>query len=161
MRQNYKGNIVASVFLMYKLSTYFFPLKVDFFLFYLQAQTIKETIRGKNGELQGTAVTTVRGNKSVTVYKDKYGKITGRSESTTNSQGKPHTVYRDQYGQRTGTSTTSIKNPGTSSTTTTVYRDKYGQRTGTSTTRQTGNSSTTTYKDKYGRIQKRGNSLRK
>ena len=34
----------------------------------LQAQTIKETIRGKNGELQGTAVTTVRGNKSVTVY---------------------------------------------------------------------------------------------
>ena len=146
---------------MYKLSTYFFPLKVDFFLFYLQAQTIKETIRGKNGELQGTTVTTVRGNKSVTVYKDKYGMITGRSESTTNSQGKPHTVYRDQYGQRTGTSTTSIKNSGTSSTTTTVYRDKYGQRTGTSTTRQTGNSSTTTYKDKYGRIQKRGNSLRK
>lgn len=84
---------------MYKLSTYFFPLKVDFFLFYLQAQTIKETIRGKNGELQGTAVTTVRGNKSVTVYKDKYGKITGRSESTTNSQGKTHTVYRDQYGK--------------------------------------------------------------
>lgn len=75
----------------------------------LQAQTIKEIIRGKNGELQGTAVTTVRGNKSVTVYKDKYGKITGRSESTTNSQGKTHTVYRDQYGQRTGTSTTSIK----------------------------------------------------
>ena len=133
MRQNYKGNIVASVFLMYKLSTYFFPLKVDFFLFYLQAQTIKEIIRGKNGELQGIAVTTVQGNKSVTVYKDKYGKITGRSESTTNSQGKPHTVYRD----------------------------KYGQRTGTSTTRQTGNSSTTTYKDKYGRIQKRGNSQRK
>lgn len=94
---------------MYKLSTYFFPLKVDFFLFYLQAQTIKETIRGKNGELQGTAVTTVRGNKSVTVYKDKYGKITGRSESTTNSQGKTNTVYRNQYGQRTGTSTTSIK----------------------------------------------------
>lgn len=118
---------------MYKLSTYFFPLKVDFFLFYLQAQTIKETIRGKNGELQGTAVTTVRGNKSVTVYKDKYGKITGRSESTTNSQGKTHTVYRDNYGQRTGTSTT----------------------------RQTGNSFTTTYKDKYGRIQKRGNSQRK
>ena len=133
MRQNYKGNIVASVFLMYKLSTYFFPLKVDFFLFYLQAQTIKEIIRGKNGELQGIAVTTVQGNKSVTVYKDKYGKITGRSESTTNSQGKPHTVYRD----------------------------KYGQRTGTSTTRQTGNSSTTTYKNKYGRIQKRGNSQRK
>lgn len=87
--------------------------------------------------------------------------ITGRSESTTNSQGKPHTVYRDQYGQRTGISTTSIKNSGTSSTTTTVYRDKHGQRTGTSTTRQTGNSSTTTYKDKYGRIQKRGNSQRK
>ena len=133
MRQNYKGNIVASVFLMYKLSTYFFPLKVDFFLFYLQAQTIKEIIRGKNGELQGIAVTTVQGNKSVTVYKDKYGKITGRSESTTNSQGKTHTVYRD----------------------------KYGQRTGTSTTRQPGNSFTTTYKDKYGRIQKRGNSQRK
>ena len=111
----------------------------------LQAQTIKETIRGKNGELQGTAVTTVRGNKSVTVYKDKYGKITGRSESTTNSQGKPHTVYRDQYGKE--------QEP--------PHRDKYGQRTGTSTTRQTGNSSTTTYKDKYGRIQKRGNSLRK
>ena len=142
---------------MYKLSTYFFPLKVDFFLFNLQAQTIKETIRGKNGELQGTAVTTVRGNKSVTVYKDKYGKITGRSESTTNSQGKTHTVYRDQYVQRAGNSTTSIKNSGTSSTTTTVYRDKYGQRTGTSTTRQTGN----TYKDKYGRIQKRGNCQRK
>lgn len=48
---------------------------MDFFLFYLQAQTIKETIRGKNGELQGTAVTTVRGNKSVTVYKDKYGRL--------------------------------------------------------------------------------------
>lgn len=74
---------------MYKLSTYFFPLKVDFFLFYLQAQTIKETIRGKNGELQGTAVTTVRGNKSVTVYKDKYGKITGRSESTTIPRERP------------------------------------------------------------------------
>lgn len=62
---------------------------------------------GKEWRTEGTAVTTVRGNKSVTVYKDKYGKITGRSESTTNSQGKTHTVYRDQYGQRTGTSTTS------------------------------------------------------
>lgn len=55
----------------------------------MQAQTIKEIIRGKNGELQGIAVTTVQGNKSVTVYKDKYGKITGRSESTTNSQERP------------------------------------------------------------------------
>ena len=42
----------------------------------LVAQTLKETVRGKYGENLGTAETTVRGGKSVTVYKDKYGQVT-------------------------------------------------------------------------------------
>ena len=51
----------------------------------LQAQTLKEPIRGKYGEYQGTAETRMRGGKAVTVYKDKYGQVTGTSESRTNS----------------------------------------------------------------------------
>ena len=71
----------------------------------IYAQTVKETVRGKYGENLGTAETTVRGGKRVTVYKDKYGQITGTSESKTHSFGKTTTVYKDKYGQKTGTST--------------------------------------------------------
>lgn len=39
----------------------------------IETQTLKETVRGKYGENLGTAETTIRGGKSVTVYKDKYG----------------------------------------------------------------------------------------
>lgn len=49
----------------------------------IEAQTLKETVRGKYGENLGTAETTIRGGKSVTVYKDKYGQKTGTSTSTT------------------------------------------------------------------------------
>lgn len=42
----------------------------------IDAQTVKETVRGKYGENLGTAETTVRGGKRVTVYKDKYGQVT-------------------------------------------------------------------------------------
>lgn len=89
----------------------------------IDAQTVKETVRGKYGENLGTAETTIRGGKSVTVYKDKFGQITGTSESRTGAFGKTTTVYKDKYGQKTGTSTT--KHSG--NTGTTVYRDKYGQ----------------------------------
>lgn len=44
----------------------------------LQAQKLKETIRGKYGEYQGTAETRMRGGKAVTVYKVKYGQVTGK-----------------------------------------------------------------------------------
>ena len=54
----------------------------------LVAQTLKETVRGKYGENLGTAETTIRGGKSVTVYKDKYGQVTGTSESKTSAFGK-------------------------------------------------------------------------
>lgn len=67
----------------------------------IDAQTVKETVRGKYGENLGTAETTVRGGKRVTVYKDKYGQITGTSESKTHSFGKTTTVYKDKYGQVT------------------------------------------------------------
>ena len=66
----------------------------------IDAQTVKETVRGKYGENLGTAETTVRGGKRVTVYKDKYGQITGTSESKTHSFGKTTTVYKDKYGQK-------------------------------------------------------------
>ena len=89
----------------------------------IDAQTVKETVRGKCGENLGTAETTIRGGKSVTVYKDKFGQITGTSESRTGAFGKTTTVYKDKYGQKTGTSTT--KHSGNSGTT--IYRDKYGQ----------------------------------
>lgn len=92
----------------------------------LSAQTLKETIRGKYGEYQGTAETRMRGGKAVTVYKDKYGQVTGNSESITSSSGKTTTVYKDKYGQKTGTSVS--KHSGSSGTIT--YKDKYGQVTG-------------------------------
>lgn len=66
----------------------------------IDAQTVKETVRSKYGENQGTAETTVRGGKRVTVYRDKYGQITGTSESKTHSFGKTTTVYKDKYGQK-------------------------------------------------------------
>lgn len=92
----------------------------------LQAQTLKETIRGKFGEYQGTSETRVRGGKTTTVYRDKYGVVTGTSETRTNPLGKITTVYRDKYGQKTGTST--YRHSGNKGTIT--YRDKYGQVTG-------------------------------
>ena len=66
----------------------------------IDAQTVKETVRGKYGENLGTAETTIRGGKSVTVYKDKFGQITGTSESRTGAFGKTTTVYKDKYGQK-------------------------------------------------------------
>ncbi len=66
----------------------------------IDAQTVKETVRGKYGENLGTAETTIRGGKSVTVYKDKYGKKTGTS-TTKHSGNTGTTVYRDKYGQVT------------------------------------------------------------
>ena len=121
----------------------------------LVAQTLKETVRGKYGENLGTAETTIRGGKSVTVCKDKYGQVTGTSESKTSAFGKTTTVYKDKYGQKTGTSTTS-HGLFSSGTTTTTYRDKYGQKTGTSTTKHSGNSGTTVYRDKYGQVTRKG-----
>lgn len=123
----------------------------------LVAQTLKETVRGKYGENLGTAETTIRGGKSVTVYKDKYGQVTGTSESKTSAFGKTTTVYKDKYGQKTGTSTSTTSHGLFSSgTTTTTYRDKYGQKTGTSTTKHSGNSGTTVYRDKYGQVTRKG-----
>lgn len=98
----------------------------------IEAQTLKETVRGKYGENLGTAETTIRGGKSVTVYKDKYGQKTGTSTSTTS-----HGLFSFR-------------------TTTTTYRDKYGQKTGTSTTKHSGNSGTTVYRDKYGQVTRKG-----
>lgn len=46
----------------------------------IDAQTVKETVRGKYGENLGTAETTVRGGKRVTVYKDKYGQVTRKGK---------------------------------------------------------------------------------
>ena len=96
----------------------------------IDAQTVKETVRGKYGENLGTAETTIRGGKSVTVYKDK-------------------------YGQKTGTSTTS-HGLFSSRTTSTTYRDKYGKKTGSSITKHSGNTGTTVYRDKYGQATRKG-----
>lgn len=98
----------------------------------IDAQTVKETVRGKYGEDLGTAETTVRGGKSVTVYKDKYGQKTGTSTSTTS-----HGVF-------------------SSRTTSTTYRDKYGKKTGSSITKHSGNTGTTVYRDKYGQVTRKG-----
>lgn len=123
----------------------------------IHAQTVKETVRGKYGENLGTAETTVRGGKRVTVYKDKYGQITGTSESKTHSFGKTTTVYKDKYGQKTGTSTRTTNHGLFSSrTTSTTYRDKYGRKTGTSITKHSGNTGTTVYRDKYGQVTRKG-----
>lgn len=123
----------------------------------IDAQTVKETVRGKYGENLGTAETTIRDGKSVTVYRDKYGQITGTSESKTHAFGKTTTVYKDKYGQKIGTSTSTTSHGLFSSgTTTTTYRDKYGQKTGTSTNKHSGNSGTTVYKDKYGQVTRKG-----
>ena len=46
----------------------------------IDAQTVKETVRGKYGENLGTAETTIRGGKSVTVYRDKYGQVTRKGK---------------------------------------------------------------------------------
>lgn len=124
---------------------------------YTSAQTLKETVRGKYGENLGTAETTIRRGKSVTVYKDKFGQVTGTSESKTSAFGKTTTVYKDKYGQKTGTSTSTTRHGLFSSgATTTTYRDKYGQKTGTSTTKHSGNSGTTVYRDKYGQVTRKG-----
>lgn len=80
----------------------YFLLIILMFSMGLQAQTLKETIRGKFGEYQGTSETRVRGGKTTTVCKDKYGVVTGTSETRTNPLGKTTTIYRDKYGQVTG-----------------------------------------------------------
>ena len=98
----------------------------------IDAQTVKETVRGKYGENLGIAETTIRGGKSVTVYKDKYGQKTGTSTSTTS-----HGLF-------------------SSRTTSTTYRDKYGRKTGTSITKHSGNTGTTVYRDKYGQVTRKG-----
>ena len=98
----------------------------------IDAQTVKETVRSKYGENLGTAETTVRGGKSVTVYKDKYGQKTGTSTSTTS-----HGLF-------------------SSRTTSTTYRDKYGKKTGSSITKHSGNTGTTVYREKYGQVTRKG-----
>lgn len=98
----------------------------------IDAQTVKETVRGKYGENLGTAETTVRGGKRVTVYRDKYGQKTGTSTSTTS-----HGLF-------------------SSRTTSTTYRDKYGKKTGSSITKHSGNTGTTVYRDKYGQVTRKG-----
>ena len=87
----------------------YFLLIILMFSMGLQAQTLKETIRGKFGEYQGTSETRVRGGKTTTVYRDKYGVVTGTSETRTNPLGKTTTIYRDKYGQKTGTSISRTK----------------------------------------------------
>ena len=99
---------------------------------YIDAQTVKETVRSKYGENLGTAETTVRGGKRVTVYRDKYGQKTGTSTSTTS-----HGLF-------------------SSRTTSTTYRDKYGKKTGSSITKHSGNTGTTVYRDKYGQVTRKG-----
>lgn len=120
-----------------------------------QAQTLKESVRGKYGEYQGSSETRVRGGKTTTVYRDKYGVVTGTSETRTNPLGKTTTIYRDKYGQKTGTSISRTKG-AFSPTTTTVYKDRYGQETGTSTYRHSGNKGTIIYRDKYDQVTGRG-----
>ena len=93
--------------------------------------------------------------KTTTVYRDKYGVVTGTSETRTNPLGKTTTIYRDKYGQKTGTSISRTKG-AFSPTTTTVYKDRYGQKTGTSIYRHSGNKGTITYRDKYGQVTGRG-----
>ena len=123
----------------------------------IDAQTVKETVRGKYGENLGTAETTIRGVKRVTVYRDKYGQITGTSESKTHAFGKTTTVYKDKYGQKTGTSTSTTSHGLFSSrTASTTYRDKYGKKTGSSITKHSGNTGTTVYRDKYGQVTRKG-----
>ena len=90
-----------------------------------QAQTLKESVRGRYGEYQGSSETRICGGKATTTYRDKYGRVTGTSETRKGAFGKTTTVYKDRYGQRTGTSTSRTKGVF-SSTTTTVYKDKYG-----------------------------------
>ena len=58
----------------------YFLLIILMFSMGSQAQTLKETIRGKFGEYQGTSETRVRGGKTTTVYRDKYGQVTGRGQ---------------------------------------------------------------------------------
>ena len=128
----------------------YFLLIILMFSMGLQAQTLKETIRGKFGEYQGTSETRVRSGKTTTVYRDKYGVVTGTSETRTNPLGKTTTIYRDKYGQKTGSSVSRTKG-AFSPTTTTVYKE-----TGTSTYRHSGNKGTITYRDKYGQVTGRG-----
>ena len=40
--------------------------------------------------------------RTTETQRDKYGRITGRSESVTHSDGRTVTTYRDQYGRITG-----------------------------------------------------------
>lgn len=120
-----------------------------------QAQKLKESVRGRYGEYQGSSETRIRGGKATTTYRDKYGLVTGTSETRKGAFGKTTTVYKDRYGQRTGTSTSRTKGVF-SPTTTTVYKDKYGQYAGTSTYRHSGNGGIATYRDKYGQVTRTG-----
>lgn len=120
-----------------------------------QAQTLKESVRGRYGEYQGSSETRICGGKATTTYRDKYGRVTGTSCTGKGAFGKTITVYKDRYGQRTGTSTSRTKGMF-SSTTTTVYKDKYGQYAGSSTYRHSGNGGTATYRDKYGQVTRTG-----
>lgn len=67
--------------------------------------------------------TTDRNGKQTTVYKDRYGHITGRSETRTSTNGVSTTTYKDQHGNITGSGTTKTGQNG-SNTTTTTYKDR-------------------------------------
>ena len=67
----------------------------------MQAQSIRtvETQKDRYGRVTGTATTTTKNGKSVTVYKDRYCHITGKAESRTRGNGRVETTYKDEYGR--------------------------------------------------------------
>ena len=46
----------------------------------IDAQTVKETVRGKYGKKTGTSTTKHSGNTGTTVYRDKYGQVTRKGK---------------------------------------------------------------------------------
>ncbi len=47
-----------------------------------------------------------QGSKTTEIRRNAYGHIIGNTETTTDSHGNQQTVYKDRYGHITGTSTT-------------------------------------------------------
>ena len=82
-----------------------------------QAQTLRESVRGKYGEYQGSSETRICGGKATTtmVYKDKYGQYAGSSTYRHSGNGGTAT-YRDKYGQVTRTGKVKGRIPAKSST---------------------------------------------
>ena len=65
-----------------------------------QAQTLKESVRGRYGEYQGSSETRICGGKATTTYRDKYGQVTRTGKVQGRIPAKSSTYFYGKNSSR-------------------------------------------------------------